>query len=72
MVNESAFWFGTDYPAKCPVPENTIECSNLDPTPASMADRLFFQGTYDGSTIENYIEITIHELPGELRFGSNI
>ncbi|XP_072033603.1 uncharacterized protein C56G2.4-like [Amphiura filiformis] len=64
MVNESAFWFGTDYPANCPVPEYTIECVNLDPTPVSMADRLFFKGTFDVLTIEHYMDVTIHEKPG--------
>ena len=66
MINESAFWFGTDYAERCPVPEYTMECQNLEPTPASMADRLFFAGTFDPATIEHFMEVTIHEMPGKV------
>ena len=66
MVDISAFWFGSDYPEKCPVPEYTIECQNFNPTPASMADRLFTPGTFDASAIETFIEVTVHEKSGRL------
>ena len=71
-MDDSAFWFGTDYPERCPVPENTIECQNFYPTPASMADRLFTKGTFDASTIDTFMEVTIHEKPGRMKSVINI
>ena len=66
MEDDSTFWFGTDYAERCPVPADTIECQNFEPTLTSVADRLFFAGTFNPATIEQYLEITIHEMPGKV------
>ena len=65
MTNQSAFWFGTDYAAKCPVPMNTLECSNFDPRPTSMAERLLSYGGFEAEALTSYLNVVIHEMPGK-------
>ena len=74
MQDPAAFWFGFEYLYRCPVPDNSIECQNFLKYPTSLAQRLFpigndissLDGVFNASTITSYLDIVIHEKPGEI------
>ena len=73
MEDRSAFWFGTDYNERCPpsnrgIPQFNLECTDLDPTPTSMVERLFPSGSFGASTINSYLDVVIHEKPGRMTY----
>ena len=64
MQDRDAFWFGEEYQRRCQGMENTLECFNFDPSPSSMAERMFGE-IFDPSTITSYLDIDMYEKPGK-------
>ncbi|XP_072035205.1 uncharacterized protein [Amphiura filiformis] len=64
MADPSAFWFGTNYTERCPIPAFTVECLNPDPRPGSMAQRLFGNSSSIDEMLTSYLDVVIHEKPG--------
>ena len=64
MIDNSAFWFGTNFTTRCPVPGNTLECQNFNPRATSIVARLFGNSSIVNE-MTSYLDVVIHETPGK-------
>ena len=68
VVNESLFWFGTDYDVICPNGTSfyEIQCTdlNVDRKPRSLSSQLFWNGTFNTSKIQQFLHVNYTSAPG--------
>lgn len=74
MINNAKdntrFWYGTSYPARCPNPWGSVDCFNPNPYRAdSLVSRVFGPGyVLQDSLITTFLSVTFETGTGKLRF----